>query len=169
LQEQINEKTIALQVNAAKLTATELKKMIALYLRDRKQKKIAKGGAKKRLKSNTRTGKTTLEKLNKKYDGLKSIEISDKNIKDFEKVAKKYRLEYALKKDDKTDPATYFVFFKGKDLDMIDFAFKEYLKGSLEKAKDNRPSIKKALKKMAEIIKKNDKKKIKVKDKEQSL
>lgn len=166
MQEQINEKTIALQVNAAKLTAIELKKMIALYLRDRKQRQIAKTGVKN---TNRRIGKTTLEKLNKKYDGLKSIEISDKNIKDFEKVAKKYRLEYALKKDDKTAPPTYFVFFKGRDLDMIDFAFKEYLKGSLEKSKDNRPSLRKALKKMAEIVKKNDKNKLKVKNKEQSL
>lgn len=165
MQEQVNEKTIALQVSAAKFTVTELKKLIGLYLRHRKQNKINKKG----IKSVKPLGKTTLEKLSKKYDGLKNIEITEKNIKDFEKVAKKYNLEYALKKDDQSTPPTYFVFFKGKDLDVIDFAFKEYLKSSLEKTKDVRPSLRAALKEMVEKAKKLYKDKAKKPHKEQSL
>ena len=165
MQEQVNEKTIAFQVNAAKLTANELKKLIALYLRHQNQKKMNKKG----IKSVKPLGKTTLEKLSKKYDGLKNIEITEKNIKDFEKVAKKYNLEYALKKDVQSNPPTYFVFFKGKDLDVIDFAFKEYLKSSLEKTKDVKPSLKAALKEMVEKAKKLNKDKAKKPQKEQSL
>ena len=165
MQEQVNEKTIAFQVNAAKLTANELKKLIALYLRHQNQKKMNKKG----IKSVKSLGKTTLEKLSKKYDGLKNIEITEKNIKDFEKVAKKYNLEYALKKDVQSNPPTYFVFFKGKDLDVIDFAFKEYLKSSLEKTKDVKPSLKAALKEMVEKAKKLNKDKAKKPQKEQSL
>lgn len=165
MQEQVNEKTIAFQVNAAKLTANELKKLIALYLRHQNQKKMNKKG----IKSVKPLGKTTLEKLSKKYDGLKNIEITEKNIKDFEKVAKKYNLEYALKKDVQSNPPTYFIFFKGKDLDVIDFAFKEYLKSSLEKTKDVKPSLKAALKEMVEKAKKLNKDKAKKPQKEQSL
>ncbi len=165
MQEQVNEKTIAFQVNAAKLTANELKKLIALYLRHQNQKKMNKKG----IKSVKPLGKTTLEKLSKKHDGLKNIEITEKNIKDFEKVAKKYNLEYALKKDVQSNPPTYFVFFKGKDLDVIDFAFKEYLKSSLEKTKDVKPSLKAALKEMVEKAKKLNKDKAKKPQKEQSL
>ena len=165
MQEQVNEKTIAFQVNAAKLTANELKKLIALYLRHQNQKKMNKKG----IKSVKPLGKTTLEKLSKKHDGLKNIEITEKNIKDFEKVAKKYNLEYALKKDVQSNPPTYFVFFKGKDLDVIDFAFKEYLKLSLEKTKDVKPSLKAALKEMVEKAKKLNKDKAKKPQKEQSL
>ena len=165
MQEQVNEKTIAFQVNAAKLTANELKKLIALYLRHQNQKKMNKKG----IKSVKPLGKTTLEKLIKKHDGLKNIEITEKNIKDFEKVAKKYNLEYALKKDVQSNPPTYFVFFKGKDLDVIDFAFKEYLKLSLEKTKDVKPSLKAALKEMVEKAKKLNKDKAKKPQKEQSL
>jgi hypothetical protein len=169
MQEQVNEKTIALQVNAAKFTATELKKLIVHYLRHRDQNKVNRKG----LKTVKPLGKTTLEKLSKKYDGLKNIEITEKNIKDFEKVAKKYNLEYALKKDDQTNPPTYFVFFKGKDLDVIDFAFKEYLKYSLEKTKDVRPSLRAALKEMVEKSKQLNrgigKDKTKIHQKEQSL
>jgi hypothetical protein len=165
MQEQVNEKTIAFQVNAAKLTANELKKLIALYLRHQNQKKMNKKG----IKSVKPLGKTTLEKLSKKHDGLKNIEITEKNIKDFEKVAQKYNLEYALKKDVQSNPPTYFVFFKGKDLDVIDFAFKEYLKSSLEKTKDVKPSLKAALKEMVEKAKKLNKDKAKKPQKEQSL
>ncbi len=165
MQEQVNEKTIAFQVNTAKFTANELKKLIALYLRSRRQSKLNKKG----MQSVKPLGKTTLEKLSKKHDGLKNIEITENNIKDFEKVAKKYNLEYALKKDDQSIPATYFVFFKGRDLDVIDFAFKEYLKSSIEKTKDVKPSLKAALKEMVEKAKKLNKDKAKKPQKEQSL
>lgn len=165
MQEQVNEKTIAFQVNTVKFTANELKKIIALYLRHQNQKKINKRG-----KTSVKPlGKTSLEKLSKKYDGLKNIEITEKNIKDFEKVAKKYHLEYALKKDVQSNPPTYFVFFKGKDLDVIDFAFKEYLKSSLEKTKSDRPSVKAKLKEMVEKAKTSNKNKAKNHQKEQSL
>ncbi|GAB6107974.1 PcfB family protein [Fusibacter bizertensis] len=165
MQEQVNEKTIAFQVNTVKFTATELKKIIALYLRHQNQKKINKKG-----KTSVKPlGKTSLEKLSKKYDGLKNIEITEKNIKDFEKVAKKYNLEYALKKDVQSNPPTYFVFFKGKDLDVIDFAFKEYLNASLEKTKSDRPSVKAMLKEMVEKSKILNKNKVKKPQREQSL
>jgi hypothetical protein len=165
MQEQVNEKTIALQVKATKLTATELKKVIAMYLRYRKQKRLLNKG-----NTPKNSGKkTTLEKLTKKYDGLKSIEITENNIKDFEKVAKKFNLEYALKKDVTTSPPTFFVFFKGKDLDIIDFSFKEYLKTSLNQSNEKRPSVRQALKKLLEVAKSFNKDKVKNKDKEQSL
>lgn len=165
MQEHVNERTIALQVKAARFTAVELKKILAKYLRHRKYVKQKKKG----IKQVNSKGKTTLEKLSKKYDGLKNIEINENNIKDFEKVAKKYNLEYALKKDDKSTPSTYFVFFKGKDLDVIDFAFKEYLKTSLEVDDEKRPSLKAKLKEMAEKAKGMNQGKEKKLDKEQSL
>lgn len=164
MQEHVNERTIAFQVNTAKVTARELKKLISLYLRSRERKKANKGSTKKVNK----LGKTTLEKLSKKYDGLKNIEINENNIKDFEKVAKKYNLEYALKKDDKSTPPTYFVFFKGKDLDVIDYAFREYIKSDLVKNNENRPSLRAMLKEMVEKAKLMNKGKAKKMDKEQS-
>jgi len=164
MQEQVNERTIAFQVSVAKVTGRELKKLIAMYLGSQNQKKLNKKGSNK-IKG---LGKTSLEKLSKKYDGLKNIEINESNIKDFEKVAKKYKLEYALKKDDTSSPATYFVFFKGKDLDVIDFAFREYLKNDLVKKNENRPSLRFMLKDMVEKAKSQSKNKVRNMDKEQS-
>jgi hypothetical protein len=164
MQEHVNERTIALQVKTTRFTIQEFRKILAKYLQHRKQMKQRKKGTKKV----TPLGKTTLEKLSKRYDGLKNIEVNENNIKDFDKVAKKYKLEYALKKDDKSTPPTYFVFFKGKDLDIIDYAFREYLKSTLIKKNDNRPSLRAMLKEMAEKAKKLNKDKGKKMDKEQS-
>lgn len=166
MQEQINEKTIALQVSSVKMTTRVLRSILLMYLRQRRDKKFRYPKVKK---TKLVGGKTTLENLSKKHDGLKSIEITEKNIKDFEKTAKKYKLEYALKKDDKSLPPTYFVFFKGRDLDVIDFAFREYLKTSLDRTTEKRPSVREALKNMIEKANALGKQKVKLKEKEPSL
>ena len=72
-------------------------------------------------------------------DGLSNIEITDGNIKSFERVAKKYRLDFALKKDSSTKPPTYYVFFKGQDTEMMNLAFKKYL--GVQMNKKDKPSI----------------------------
>ena len=44
-------------------------------------------------------GKQTIKQLVESGAALSNIEITNKNIKSFEPVAKKYGLDYALKKD----------------------------------------------------------------------
>ena len=70
---------------------------------------------------------------------VSNIEINDGNIKSFERVAKKYGIDYALKKDKSENPPKYLVFFKGRDTDVLNLAFKEYV-GKQMKQKD-KPSI----------------------------
>lgn len=87
MQEQINEKTVALSIKTAKLTAEVLQKAIRKMLSAKKNKapKIYKG-------------KQTLKHLMKQNTGVSSMEITDANIKAFEPIAKKYGLDYSLKK-----------------------------------------------------------------------
>ena len=58
-------------------------------------------------------------------------------------MAKKYRLDFALKKDSSTKPPTYYVFFKGQDTEMMNLAFKKYLGVKINKK--DKPSIMKKL------------------------
>ena len=58
-------------------------------------------------------------------------------------MAKKYRLDFALKKDSSTKPPTYYVFFKGQDTEMMNLAFKKYL--GVQMNKKDKPSIMKKL------------------------
>ena len=82
--------------------------------------------------------------------GASSIEISDKNIKSFERVAKKYNVDFAVKKDKNTEPPKYIVFFKGRDADIITQAFKDYVKAN--EKKQNRVSVREKLATFREIL-----------------
>lgn len=131
MQEQINEKTVALSIKTAKLTAEVLQKAIRKML-------SAKSKAPKIYK-----GKQTLKHLMKQNTGVSSMEITDANIKAFEPIAKKYGLDYSLKKVKGEEPPRYLVFFKGRDVDVMTEAFKEFAAKQLNKEK--KPSIRKAL------------------------
>lgn len=71
-------------------------------------------------------GKTSLNKL-MKTGKLDSIEVSDSNIGSFSQTARKYDLKYALKRiQNENGKKQYLVCFKGKDLETVQRAFKEY-------------------------------------------
>ena len=108
MQEEVTQKTIALSVKTARVTADVLKNMLRKYLSGQKQKG----------KNPYKVGKQSYKELKSQGSGLSNIEITDGNIKSFERVAKKYRLDFALKKDSSTKPPTYYVFFKGQDTQM---------------------------------------------------
>ncbi len=91
MHEEVNQKTIAFSVKATKLTAKVLKDLLDKYLEAQKQK--AKD------KNPYSQGKQSLKELIGQNAGVSNIEINDSNIKSFERVAKKYSIDYAVKKD----------------------------------------------------------------------
>lgn len=158
MQEEVEQKTVALVISASKLTGRELKKAIAKLLANMKDKKNH---------PNIPQGKQTVKQLAGQGQGMTSIEITDQNIKDFERVAKKYGVDFAVMKDKHEIPPKYVVYFKGKDADAITNAFKEYTADMVKKAA--RPSVLAELRKLAELAKNTVIQKVKHKDKEQSL
>ncbi len=102
--------------------------------------------------------------------GAKSIEVTDDNIKAFERVARKYNVDFAVKRDKTTEPPKYLVFFKGKDADVIAQAFKEFVK--VNEKKQQRPSLRQKLKGLQKMIAQNknrERSREKNKDRGQSL
>lgn len=91
------------------------------------------------------------------------------NIKSFERVAKKYSIDFSLKKDVTADPPRYYVFFKARDADVMTAAFKEYTGKSLNK--DKKPSVRKKLQQAItkSLAKHRELEKTKGKEKEPSL
>lgn len=132
MQEEVQQKTITLSVNTAKLTARELKQALSKLLEYQKN-------SHNQSKDVTPKGKQTVKQLAEQNQGLTNIEITDKNIRDFDRVARKYGIDYAVKKDKTTDPPKYLVFFKAKDVDALTAAFKDYTKKvtAKEKRKDS--------------------------------
>lgn len=138
MQEETTQKTIALVMRSSRLTADVLRRAIKMYLEHRKAGKMVQHG------------KITMKELMGQNAGASSIEISDKNIKSFERVAKKYNVDFAVKKDKNTEPPKYIVFFKGRDADIITQAFKDYVK--VNEKKQNRVSVKEKLAAFREIL-----------------
>ena len=75
------------------------------------------------------------------------------NIKSFDRVARKYGIDYSLKKAEKEGKTEYLVFFKAKDVDVMTAAFKEYTGVSLKK--EQRQSIRKKLEQAKERVAKH--------------
>ena len=134
MQDEINEKTIALYIKTGKLTAQQLQKAMKALLAQMK---------KQHDKQKIPHGKQTLKQLMKQNAGVSNIEITKDNIKAFESTAKKYGIDFALKKDSTETPPRYLVFFKGRDADALTAAFKEFSAKKLDREK--KPSIRKAL------------------------
>ena len=131
MQEETNEKTIALYIKTGKLTAQTLQKAMKTLLAQMKKQK-----------DKTPQGKQTLKQLMKQNAGVSNIEITEGNIKAFESTAKKYNIDFSLKKV-KGEQTRYLVFFKGRDADVMTAAFQEFSAKKLNR--DKKPSIRKAL------------------------
>ena len=95
---------------AARLTEQALQKAIQKFLEQ---------------KSKPAHGKQTMRQLMKQNAGVSNIEITDSNIKAFESTAKKYNIDFSLKKV-KGEQTRYLVFFKGRDADVMTAAFQEF-------------------------------------------
>ena len=143
MQEEVTQKTIALSVNvgkgAARLTEQALQKAIKKFLEQ---------------KSKAPHGKQTMRQLMKQNAGVSNIEITDPSIKEFEKIARKYGVDYAVKKDRSSSPPKYLIFFKGRDADALTAAFTEYTGKKVRKAeKSERSSVLAKLSQFKELVK----------------
>ena len=132
MQDEVNEKTIALYIKTGKLTAQTLQKAMKAIL-SKGKKQLAKQPQ----------GKQSLKQLMKQNAGVSNIEITKDNIKAFESTAKKYGIDFALKKDSTETPPRYLVFFKARDADALTAAFKEFSAKKL--TQEQKPSIRKLL------------------------
>ena len=159
MQEEITQGVVSLSVEAGKMTADLLQKAV---------KKVLEEMQKKPSQRSLHQGKQTLHQLKQHGASLTNIEITEQNIKAFSAVAKKYDIDYALKKDPTTDPPHYYVFFKAKDKDQLEPAFREFVAMTLNREK--RPSIRDRLDQAKEQAAQKaehrtiDREKVKVKD-----
>ena len=131
MQEEVENRTVSLAIRSSKLTADVLKKAITKYLAYRKEKSKAKAVMKP-------TGKQTVKELIGQNQGVSNIEITEKNIKGFARVARKSGVDYDVKKDTSGEIPKYLVFFKARDADALTAAFTEF--ASKEKNRE-KPSV----------------------------
>ena len=145
MQEEVNEKTISLCIKGGKITAQILKaaliKLLAEMDKKKKQQEKGKGQCK-------RTGRQSIKSLQRSGAQITNIVVTDNNIKSFDRVARKWNVDYAFYQ---TEPGKYLLFFKsGQDVDVMTAAFKEYTSETLKKQK--RESVRQKLEKVKEEL-----------------
>ena len=132
MQEEVESRTVALTISTARLTGRLFRAAVAKYLDYRKNKQ--------REEPAVPHGKQTVKQLIGQNQGVSTIESNDPHIKNFERIARKYGVDYAIKKvKDDTGKHKYVIFFKARDADALTQAFTEYTRKSTELEK--KPSV----------------------------
>lgn len=152
MQEEVENRTLTLIVSGTKFTGRLFKAAISKYMAHRREKKLEKQRG--RDSPVTPKGKQTVKQLIGQNQGVSNIEINDPSIKDFERIARKYGVAYAVKKDRSASPPKYLIFFKARDADALTAAFSEYTQKKVKKAdRSERPSVLEKLAQFKELLK----------------
>ena len=140
MQEEVENRTVNLAVTTAKLTERTLISAVNMYLRHREKVKAGKA-------SEIPSGKQSVKELIGQNQGVSNIDIAKTDLRGFEGVARKYGIDYAVRKDKSVDPPKYLVFFKARDADAMTAAFNEYSAKVMNRS--GKPSVLKELKSIA--------------------
>ena len=132
MQEEIENKLVVMIENCTKLTARELRQALEKVLARVKNRTPIQTQ-----KAAEPHGRMTVKELAAKDKGMQSIEVNDGSIGAFQRVARKYGIDFApfkVKGENR-----YLVFFKAPDADAMTAAFTEYTQKEMRKA--SRPSV----------------------------
>lgn len=121
MQEEVENRSINLAISTTKLTGRTIVAGIRKYLQHREKIKAQRG-----VKDAAPHGKQTVKQLLGQNQGATNVEIDKGGIKDFERLAKKYGVDFAVRKDRSVDPPRYLVFVRSKDADALDAICKEH-------------------------------------------
>lgn len=146
MQEDVENRSVSLVIRTGKLTLQTLKNAISKYLLHRRNKRLRKA----QVPDVIPRGKQTVKQLVGQNQGVSNIEVTEKNIKSFDRVARKYGVDYAVKKDRSVSPPKYLVFFKARDADALTAAFQEFTAKTLRRKE--KPSVRTRLTQFREMI-----------------
>ena len=136
MQEEIEHKTVNFAISTTKLSARTLLHGMQFLLRQ--------------YDKHASQGKQSMKRLGRQNRGVTNVEIQKTGIKDFDKYAKRYHIDYAIQKDLSYTPPHYMIYFKAQDTDALSAAFKEYSAAVLDKTK--RPSVLAKLHDLAQTV-----------------
>ena len=137
MQEEIEQRTVSVTIQAAKLSGRVLKAAIAAALRKMEQER-----------NTPKVGRNTMKRLAGRDGGMNTIEVSGR-IRSFERYARKHQVRYHIEKEVGVDPPRWTVYFKANQADALTAAFKEYTKKDL--SRESRPSMLAKLHKFKEL------------------
>ena len=135
MQETVEEKTVNLAIRTGKLSMRCLVGAVRGFINHKRRKQMM---GPKRYR-----GKQTVKQLLSQDQGATSMVIGDEGIKEFQRIAKRYGVDFAITKDKCADPPVYTAFFKAKDMDALEAVMDEFEK--TKAFQKERPSVIKQL------------------------
>lgn len=149
IDEEISRSTIAISVRASKLTARGL-----AYALGEAAKKIRKSQAPQ--------GKQTVKQLLRHGGEASAIDLPGR-AKDFDRVARRWGVDYAIKRVEK---GKYLLFFKAKQADAITGCFSEYSRRMMNRGRDRRVPLREQLKRAQKLVRNQPRQKERTKEAE---
>lgn len=143
-QDQVNERNCCLIIKGANLTARVFALAMQAFLDEGRR---ATAG-----NITYRRGEQSLRQLSKSGGKLENFEVGE-DIKPFKSIARKYGIDFAIKRDMSGDTPRHLVFFKSKDSVSMELAFREYIALTLKRSKE-KPPLSQTLEQAAEKVKK---------------
>lgn len=141
MNDELNEKTVGVTVKGGKVTSALLAKALLTVLKSMRQRHQNKEAEKPK--------KLSMKKLMAETGGdVADIEITNDNIKSFEKYARQNGVRFSLKK---LSPDRHMVIFRAKSVPAMTLAFKQYTRDITRK--NSRPSVRGELKKLVAQVK----------------
>ena len=145
MQEEVENRTVNLAISTSRLSARTIVAGIRMYLQHQRN-----AAAKKPTKVEGVHGKQTVKELIGQNQGVSRMPLGDASIRDFEREARKYGVDFAVTKDKSVHPPQYTVFFKARDNDAL-----QQIADSLMAKQQNaekKPSIVKQLEKLKALV-----------------
>ena len=136
MQEEVEQRIVSLMISCGKLGEQEFRKAVAKLL-----EQLKSDHQKHQYSKANPHGKMTVKQLAAKDKGLQSIEVTDQNIGSFNRIARKYGIDFAPFKV--KGEKRYMVFFKAPDADAMTAA---------QVRKAERPSVLEKLQHFKSII-----------------
>ena len=147
MQEDIENRSLTLMINSSKLTARTLATAFTKFLRYTRNKVKEHDDVKPQ-------GRQTIKELIAQNQGVEKTELADKDeVKTFDRIAKQYGVDYAIKKGISPEgKQRYILFFKARDRSAIDQAMSAYAADYMKKHKREHPPIETVLDPLKEMM-----------------
>lgn len=145
---EITDKSVHIAVKMAKPVFDDFMKALS----DVVKKPVKAAGHAIGQKIHPTEGKQSVKTLIRQGQGVSSIPLADEGLKDFQKIAKKYGVDFAVVKDKNSEPPIYAIFFKAKDQDAISRILDDYAAKQIKKPSKEKTSVLEKLKKFKEIV-----------------
>ena len=140
MQEEVENRTVNLAITTTRLSALTGIRMYLNHRNNVSRQKVVQGIH----------GKQSVKELIGQNQGVSRMPIGDASIREFEREARKYGVDFAVTRDKTVDPPQYTVFFKARDADALQQIAESLTAKQLNAQK--KPSILKQLTKLKDLV-----------------